>query len=155
MTDVFSKRKRSDIMSRARSSGNQNTELALIRILRRHGITGWRRNSSVFGKPDFVFQKQRVAVFVDGCFWHGCPIHGSIPASNRVYWTNKIGRNKVRDKLVSRILNSSGWRVLRLWEHALQKREEGRLLTRLNNSFTKTNPTLKHIVVRKIIRHLV
>jgi DNA mismatch endonuclease (patch repair protein) len=58
-------------------------------------------------------------VFVDGCFWHSCPIHGSIPASNRLFWKAKLHRNVQRDKLVCRALQSSGWRVLRIWQHEL------------------------------------
>jgi len=72
MADVFSARKRSQIMSRVLGRGNKATELALIVLLRRHQITGWRRAARLFGKPDFVFPKHRLAVFVDGCFWHGC-----------------------------------------------------------------------------------
>jgi len=68
MVDVFEAEKRSEIMSRVRSSGNLATEIRLIRIFRTYGINGWRRNISVFGKPDFVFPKSRLAVFVDGCF---------------------------------------------------------------------------------------
>ena len=77
MPDVFTKAKRSEVMSRIRGRGNKDTELALAKLLRRHRITGWRRNQPVFGKPDFVFPKLKLAVFVDGCFWHGCPKHAS------------------------------------------------------------------------------
>jgi DNA mismatch endonuclease (patch repair protein) len=84
MPDVFTKRKRSEVMSRIRGRGNKETELALAKLLRKHRITGWRRNQAVFGKPDFVFRRQRLAVFVDGCFWHGCPIH-----SNPARWLKK------------------------------------------------------------------
>lgn len=73
MADVFSKRKRSEVMSLIRGSGNKGTELALVQIFRAHRITGWRRHQAMFGKPDFVFAKIRLAVFVDGCFWHYCP----------------------------------------------------------------------------------
>ncbi len=82
MVDVFTKQKRSQVMSRIRGSGNKETELALISLFKRRRITGWRRNQKVFGKPDFVFRSVRVAVFVDGCFWHGCPKHGTLPANN-------------------------------------------------------------------------
>ena len=73
MTDVFSKKKRSQVMAAIRSKGNKTTELRLASILRAHGISGWRRHQPLFGKPDFVFRRERLAVFVDGCFWHGCP----------------------------------------------------------------------------------
>ena len=85
MADVFSKSKRSEVMSRIRSRGNQATELALAKLFRRHKITGWRRNQKVFGKPDFIFPKHKLAVFVDGCFWHGCPKHGTQPKGNAAF----------------------------------------------------------------------
>ena len=71
------------------------------------------------GKPDFVFRRERLALFVDGCFWHGCPKHGRNPDSNRGYWLPKLERNKQRDRTVSRRLRRAGWRVLRLWAHDL------------------------------------
>ena len=73
MPDVFTKAKRSEVMSRIRGTGNKDTELALIILFRLHRIKGWRRHQPVFGKPDFVFPAVKVAVFVDGCFWHCCP----------------------------------------------------------------------------------
>jgi DNA mismatch endonuclease, patch repair protein len=121
MADVFSIRKRSQVMSRIRSAGNQDTELKLAKLLRQHGIKGWRRHQPVFGKPDFVFSKFRLAVFVDGCFWHGCPKHGTKPKSNRAYWWRKLAQNKKRDKLVTRTLRKAGWRVIRIWDCALQR----------------------------------
>jgi len=121
MTDVFTKAKRSAVMSLIRSAGNKDTELRLIGLMRTAGIRGWRRNVAVFGKPDFVFPKKRVAVFVDGCFWHGCPIHGTKPKQNAEFWLLKISRNQVRDRLVNRTLRKAGWKVLRLWEHELAR----------------------------------
>ena len=120
MSDVFSKQKRSEIMSRVKSRGNAATELRIIRIFREHGITGWRRHIALFGNPDFVFPKARLAVFVDGCFWHGCPTHGGGPASNRAFWERKLARNLSRDRLVNRTLRKRGWRVLRIWQHDLR-----------------------------------
>lgn len=119
MTDVFSKQKRSEIMSRIKGRGNVATEIRMIKIFRENGITGWRRHSEVIGKPDIVFHKIKLAVFVDGCFWHGCPRHGALPVTNRRFWTNKIQKNKTRDRLVNRILKAKGWKVLRIWQHAL------------------------------------
>ena len=91
MADVFTKAKRSNVMSRIRSRGNLATELKMIAIFRSHGITGWRRNKPVFGRPDFVFPLERVAVFVDGSFWHGCPQHYSLPGNNAEIWRRKWG----------------------------------------------------------------
>jgi len=122
MPDVFTKAKRSQVMSRIRGHGNKDTEVALMKLLRIHRVTGWRRKQSLFGKPDFVFGKARVAVFVDGCFWHGCPRHFNTPASNRAFWKKKLAANKARDRRVSRELRNLGWRVVRIWEHDLAKR---------------------------------
>ena len=121
MPDVFIKRKRSEVMSRIRGRGNKETEIALLRLLGRHGINGWRRNQTVLGKPDFIFRREHVAVFVDSCFWHGCPRHGKMPANNRAFWRRKLAANKARDRFVSGALRRQGWRVLRIWEHELAK----------------------------------
>jgi DNA mismatch endonuclease (patch repair protein) len=134
MADVFSKAKRSEIMSHVQGHGNERTELALASLLRRSKLSGWRRNQPVFGKPDFVFREQRVAVFVDGCFWHGCPAHATKPATNRAFWCKKLARNKARDQLVTRTLRAAGWRVLRVWEHELVRKREARLVTKLRKA---------------------
>jgi len=134
MPDVFTQAKRSEVMARVRSRGNQTTELALVKIFRRHGITGWRRKHAAFGRPDFVFLKGRVAVFVDGCFWHACPRHGTSPRGNREFWRRKLFRNRTRDLLVTRTLRRQGWRVLRLWEHELAPRNEPRLLKKIRGN---------------------
>ena len=155
MPDVFTKAKRSDVMSRIRSRGNRDTELALVRVFRAQGITGWRRHHSLVLKvqgskfkvqnstarreprptgrvrPDFVFPKLKVAVFVDGCFWHGCPQHETKPRNNAAFWRRKFTTNKARDRLVTRCLRKNGWRVLRLWEHELARKNAARLLRRI------------------------
>lgn len=82
-------------------------------------------------RPDFVFPKLRVAVFIDGCFWHGCPLHGTKPANNRAFWRRKLARNRARDRLVDRLLRAQGWRVVRVWEHELTLKRHGKLLKRL------------------------
>lgn len=122
MSDVFTKAKRSEVMSRIRGHGNKDTEVALMKLLRIHRVTGWRRRQPVFGKPDFVFHADRVAIFVDGCFWHGCPRHCNTPSNNRAFWKKKLAANKARDRRVSRELRKLGWRVVRIWEHDLAKR---------------------------------
>src|SRR5690242_4221972 len=131
MPDVFTKAKRSLVMSRIRGRGNKNTELALVKLFRGQGITGWRRSQKIFGRPDFVFPKLKLAVFVDGCFWHGCPKHGTQPATRHAFWENKFARNKQRDRLVNRTLRQRGWIILRIWQHELTRRNEPRLLLRL------------------------
>lgn len=119
MPDVFTPEKRSLVMSAIRSRGNQSTEARLAQLLRLNRITGWRRNLALPGRPDFAFRKERVAVFVDGCFWHGCPKHFKRPKSSRKFWDEKIAKNKARDTKVNRELRKLGWKVLRIWEHAL------------------------------------
>jgi DNA mismatch endonuclease, patch repair protein len=130
MPDIFTRKKRSEVMSQIRGRGNRDTELALIKIFRAHRITGWRRNQPLFGKPDFIFRRVRLAVFVDGCFWHGCPKHATKPKNNRAFWRRKFAANKNRDQLVNRTLRRAGWRVLRIWEHELAQRHRPRLLHR-------------------------
>lgn len=132
MADVFTKAKRSEVMSRIRSRGNKETELALAKLLRAHKISGWRRHVEIrkaergrrkFAvRPDFVFRQARVAVFVDGCFWHGCPRHATKPKNNYDFWRRKLAGNRLRDQLVNRTLRRAGWRVIRIWECDLRKR---------------------------------
>jgi DNA mismatch endonuclease (patch repair protein) len=183
MPDVFTKKKRSEVMGRIRSRGNKDTELALMKLLRREGITGWRRHVAVKidgehrtsnaeqrkskknaaeGKmrrskslvrcsmlnvrgsacaprrvrPDFVFPKLRLAVFVDGCFWHGCPVHATRPKGNAQFWKKKLERNVARDREVNAALRRAGWRVLRIWEHELARKNGARLLRRLRRAVT-------------------
>lgn len=110
-------------MSRIRGSGNKETELALVSIFRKNKIVGWRRKQKVFGKPDFVFWHKRVAIFVDGCFWHQCPLHSSIPKQNQEFWQKKLQSNTIRDQNVNKYLKENGWRVIRIWEHELKNEE--------------------------------
>jgi len=116
MVDVFDKKKRSEVMTRIRGRGNRDTELLLARLMRQNHITGWRRHQAIPGKPDFVFRSARLAVFVDGCFWHGCPRHCQMPATNRDFWQKKLTSNRARDRSVTRLLRRKGWRVVRIWE---------------------------------------
>src|ERR1043165_4667043 len=124
--NVFTKAKRSEVMSRIRGRGNKETEIALVRLLRRNKITGWRRhvllkfrvsNSEFRVRPDFVLSKLRVAILVDGCFWHCCPKHSNMPANNHAFWRRKLDSNKARDLLVNRTLRRQGWRILGIWGH--------------------------------------
>jgi DNA mismatch endonuclease, patch repair protein len=121
MADVFSKQKRSQVMSAIRSKGNKDTELKLVMILRAHAIKGWRRHRPLRGNPDFIVPKHRLALFVDGCFWHGCKKHGRQPSSDQDYWLTKFRRNKIRDMEVTLYLRKNGWSVVRVWEHELMQ----------------------------------
>jgi DNA mismatch endonuclease (patch repair protein) len=134
MADIWNKQKRSEVMSRIRSQGNKATELRLITIFREAHITGWRRKQLLFGKPDFVFRKQRLVVFVDGCFWHGCQKCYRRPSSNQTFWDEKVKRNRKRDRRVTRELRKAGWQVLRIWEHQLSEKERNRLIKRISRA---------------------
>lgn len=152
MTDTVSRQVRSRIMSRIRGTGNQRTDKAVATMLRRAGITGWRRHvvirlpptrsaRSVASdgtkfkpqvRPDFVFPKQKVALFIDGCFWHGCPRCYTAPKSARGYWKRKVMTNRERDRYQTLELKKIGWRVVRMWEHNVSSKAEPetlRLLT--------------------------
>lgn len=131
MPDIFDAKNRSRLMSLVKSTGNKGTELRLIQVFRAQGIMGWRRGSKLPGKPDFVFLKFKAMVFVDGCFWHGCPKHGTKPKTNAAFWRTKIARNKARDNEVNRLLRAKGWKVMRIWEHELSRKNSARLLRRL------------------------
>lgn len=120
MVDRWAPEKRSEVMSRIRSTGNKNTELRLIQLFRLNGLSGWRRHQDLFGRPDFTFRRERVVVFVDGCFWHGCPKCYRAPTSNEAYWSSKVQRNQRRDQKVSRHLRKLEWKVVRVWEHELR-----------------------------------
>jgi DNA mismatch endonuclease, patch repair protein len=135
-------------MSRIRSRGNKDTEVALAKLLRRYKITGWRRHLEIVTsprpspqrgegvrvRPDFVFGQVRLALFVDGCFWHGCPKHETKPKNNRAFWRKKLSSNKKRDQLVTRTLRRAKWRVLRIWEHELAHKNELRLMRRIQRA---------------------
>src|SRR5438046_1780836 len=123
-------RKRSLLMARVRRSGTA-PELALRTVLHRAGYR-YRLNSGsdLPGTPDLVLRRFSLAIFVDGCFWHGCRQHGSVPKTNTHFWTAKILRNQERDKEVDRSLKSLGWKVCRVWEHELRA-DNRRLLRRI------------------------
>jgi DNA mismatch endonuclease, patch repair protein len=111
---------RSRIMRSNKSHGNLSTEVTLLRLLQSRGISGWRRKVAISGRPDFVFQRERVALFIDGCYWHGCKCR-RLPNKNRAYWQAKFRDNQSRDRRTSRLLRASGWHVIRIWEHELKK----------------------------------
>ena len=113
---------RSMLMARIRSSGNATTELSLAALLRVHRLAGWRRQWPIAGKPDFAWPARRLAVFVDGCFWHGHDCGRNLsPHTNARAWRAKIAGNQARDRRTVRCLREKGWRVVRIWECALKK----------------------------------
>ena len=122
MADIFTPDKRSAIMSRIKSQGNASTELRVVHAFRRAGITGWRRHPRhVSGSPDFVFPRERLAIHVHGCFWHGCSrcASGHIPATRQEYWRPKIERTQRRDRRNRRMLRQAGYGTIQIWEHEL------------------------------------
>ena len=122
MADVFSKEDRSGIMRKVKSSGNKSTEIKLIQYFNDHHIMGWRRHYSVKGHPDFVFMDRRIAIFVDGCFWHGHDCRNTRPADNAEYWEKKRNRNIEHDHAVTAMFAQRGWTVIRIWECELKKK---------------------------------
>ena len=139
MTDIFTPDKRSGVMSRIRGTGNKATELRMIALFRASQVMGWRRHSRLFGKPDFVFNRERVAVFVDGCFWHrhpGCKFSYT-PKSRTEFWLPKFERNIARDRLVTRTLRKAGWNVVRIWECQLARKGQARVVARVRKAVKK------------------
>ena len=111
---------RSRLMGLIKAKGNKKTEVRLAELLRGAGINGWRRHLPIPGRPDFSFRRQKVAVFVDGCFWHGCPKCFRLPKQNRAFWKAKIEGNRRRDRSVNGRLRRMGWKVIRIRECRLK-----------------------------------
>lgn len=134
MSDVFDNKKRSEIMQKVRSNNNKSTELKLIKLFNEYGITGWQRNYKVKGHPDFVFLKEKVAIFVDGCFWHGHDCRNTRPKDNAEYWQKKRERNIKHDKEVTQLFENRGWNVLRIWECELKKQNQLSTISRVKQA---------------------
>lgn len=103
---------------------NTSPELKLRKMLWEAGIRGYRVHYKLPGKPDIVFTRKKTAVFVDGCFWHKCPVCFRPPATNAEFWNEKLQKNVERDQRVNRELEELGWTVLRFWEHEIRKTPE-------------------------------
>ncbi len=117
MPDTFSKKKRSQIMSKIKSK-NTNLERDFKKMIK--GLK-FRYQPKIFGKPDFAIKKLKIAIFIDSCFWHKCPKHFRKPTANNSYWTQKITRNVERAREVNSHLKKQDWRVIRFWEHEIKK----------------------------------
>ncbi len=115
MPDVMTPEQRSRCMAHIRGR-DTGPEIRLRQALWKAGMR-YRVRSRLTGRPDIIFPKPRIAVFVDGCFWHGCPQHAVRPASNRAFWDRKLERNRARDAAINDLLTQDGWRVVRIWEH--------------------------------------
>lgn len=131
IVDIFPKEKRSEIMRSVKSKNNISTEKLLIKMFKKNNIKGWRRGYKVKGKPDFVFLKHRVAIFIDGCFWHGHCCRNLIPKSNVEYWNQKISKNIFHDREIDQLFLSRQWKVVRIWECELKRAYRDGIITKI------------------------
>lgn len=132
-------RAHSERMAKVRSRGNRSTEVPLRLALVRAGMRGWELHPhDIFGCPDFYFRRRKVAIFIDGCFWHKCPRCGHIPAKRREYWATKFKRNKLRGQIVGNHLKSLGVEVIRFWEHEI-KNNLPAVTIKISNALTIKN----------------
>ena len=143
MADIFSKEKRSSVMARVKASGNKTTELKLIEYFSANNITGWSRNYKVKGHPDFVFLDRKIAIFVDGCFWHGHDCRNTRPADNADFWNKKREKNIQHDKEITALFERRGWTVIRIWECELKKKNLDILVSKLSFLLEKEKVALK------------
>jgi len=123
MTDVLSPEQRKLNMSRIRGK-NTGPEVKLRKLLYASGIRGYRIHYNLPGKPDLVFVKRKIAIFIDGCFWHKCPVCFQEPETRKEFWRKKISSNVERDKKVNEQLQNEGWTIIRIWEHDVRKNPE-------------------------------
>jgi DNA mismatch endonuclease (patch repair protein) len=123
MTDVLTPKQRTYNMSQIRGK-NTVPEIKIRKMLFAAGIRGYRIHYKLPGKPDIVFVKKKIAIFVDGCFWHKCPVDFQEPATRKEFWMKKIQSNIDRDKKVNEQLRNEGWTVIRIWEHEIRKEPE-------------------------------
>ncbi|MBW3001863.1 very short patch repair endonuclease [Candidatus Woesearchaeota archaeon] len=120
MTDVLTKEQRSYCMSKIRGK-HTKPELKLRRELTKRGLRGYRIHYKLIGSPDMVYPKYRLAIFIDGCFWHKCPKCFIEPATRKQFWLQKIKGNVQRDIKVRKALRKKGWKVIRFYEHEIKK----------------------------------
>lgn len=118
--DRFTKSQRSRCMSHIKGK-NTSLEKVFRKAVSTLKIRGYRLHARITGRPDLYFPASRIAVFVDGCFWHGCPRCYSLPASHKAFWTDKVNKNRKRDRVVNAELRKAGIRVVRFWGHQIKK----------------------------------
>jgi len=131
---------KSEQMARVRSR-DTDLEMMLRRRLWHSGLR-YRLRPKLPGTPDLVFIRSKVAIFVDGCFWHGCPRHHTFPVRNATFWQRKLERNLARDRRVDEELSELGWAVIRVWEHEVNE-DIGMVVSRVTGSVIQRLPTLK------------
>ena len=134
---TFGDLNRGQLMSRVRSKGNQTTEMQLAHLLRKSRLTGWRRHRPLPGRPDFVWPRMKLAVFVDGCFWHGHNCRNLTSKTNTAAWQDKIAKTQARDRRTNRQLRRLGWKVIRIWECRLAK-DPGYCLNRIRRKLEES-----------------
>lgn len=132
MSDIFPKEKRSAVMKAVKSRNTKTTEIKMMEIFKELHIIGWRRTYPLVGKPDFVFPKKRIVIFVDGCFWHGHHCRNITPRNNAEFWDAKREYNKSHDELVTQTLENKNWTVIRIWECELKKKNREILLDKIS-----------------------
>jgi DNA mismatch endonuclease (patch repair protein) len=120
MPDVLTQEQRKYNMSRIKGK-NTGPEVKFRKLLYSNGIRGYRIHHNLLGKPDIVFIKKKIVIFIDGCFWHKCPICFQEPETRKEFWMKKIQSNIDRDKKVNELLKNDGWKVIRIWEHEIKK----------------------------------
>jgi DNA mismatch endonuclease (patch repair protein) len=138
LVDCFSKEQRSALMGRVRQRDTK-PEVLLRKALWARGLR-YRKHKKVAGiRPDLLVAQHSTAIFVDGCFWHGCPTHYSEPASNSTFWKNKIATNTQRDQSNNRVLTENGWRVIRIWECEIED-DLNAVVERVANTIKRLEP---------------
>ena len=135
MIDTLSKKARSLLMAGVKGRHNKSTEVKMAKLLRSSNIKGWRRHLKLPGSPDFTFREERVCIFVDGCFWHGCPKHYKSPKSNKKFWREKVEKNRERDIRINQELKKQEYRVIRIWE--CEMREADKVLKKIQKALDR------------------
>lgn len=137
MADVLTKKQRSFNMSRIKGR-NTSLELKMRNSIYKKGLRGYRLHPNLIGHPDLIFPKKKIAVFFDGCFWHKCSECFIKPVTRKIFWEEKISSNIKRDQVVNKKLRGAGWKVLRFWEHDIDRNSE-KVADRIAKSFAKRN----------------
>lgn len=131
MADIFTKKKRREIMSRVKNKDSK-IEVEFKKSIWKAGLRYGKSSAKYFGKPDIVLPKYKAVIFIDSCFWHGCKKHGSMPKVRIKFWKEKLERNKQRDKEVNKHYKKTDWKMFRIWEHNLRKNKQ-KIIDNLKN----------------------
>ena len=132
MADIFTKKKRSEIMSRVKNKDSK-IEIAFRKALWKKGFRYRKNATNYFGKPDLVLKRYNTVIFIDSCYWHGCKKHCVLPKTNIKFWKNKILNNTLRDKMVNRHYKKTHYLVCRIWEHSINEKVTQRIIEKIRN----------------------